>query len=619
MHLDQSRSNPVGESGPTFCAGRKVSGAQKALLWKSLKEDPKCPSRILLEEVARTDEPIPITVRQTNRLRVIWGLNRKKGRPRRIESAKPSVSPGDVIEVTPRLLFVGVHLFEVWIEQQGGLDYVLVLLKQKIEVYKREHPNEDFSLLYHREQTLLLRFKALFFAPLFGIKNLTGFDMQEHPLKTLIGRGYQSSTLSQFLGQLERIDAAEALMPALVPEEAGKIGYVDGHMIAFWTKVSMHKGKITMLGRIMAGSKAVIAHNEEGQALFVEYYPPDIHLSYMIEDYCQKFYAATGIDIFVIDREINSVAMACAFERRGWGLLSMLDSNEYNGLSSFEATEIGKLDDGSRVYSGKWEKPHEDDPRHFVLVEKPEGQVLAYWGTPRVEKSLEPIEWPQVYRQRNEVQENSFKGMIDHGALDINYGRKKIVGPDRHQQRAKEKVEERQEEARQKVEKKENLVRTQQEKVAESEHQGHKKRLEQRQRALVVQEEELKEAKQKQEKLQEQAEALGPPRQRMDRDFRKQRIMTFRTLLLENALVSFIAVLCGKLKENVSLESILRVLFERSGSRVETSSEVIYWVNTEGLSVSYRRMLTEVAEGLSAMDLKWRGKPVYVRLREVPT
>ena len=35
--------------------------------------------------------------------------------------------------------------------------------------------------------------------------------------QTLLGRGYHSSTLSQFLGQLERVGAAEALMPALVP------------------------------------------------------------------------------------------------------------------------------------------------------------------------------------------------------------------------------------------------------------------------------------------------------------------------------------------------------------------------------------------------------------------
>jgi len=38
--------------------------------------------------------------------------------------------------------------------------------------------------------------------------------------------------------------------------------YVDGHMMAYWSRLPMHKGKITMLGRIMAGSQAVIAHDE---------------------------------------------------------------------------------------------------------------------------------------------------------------------------------------------------------------------------------------------------------------------------------------------------------------------------------------------------------------------
>jgi len=64
-------------------------------------------------------------------------------------------------------------------------------------------------------------------------------------------------------------------MPVLVPHPAGQIAYVDGHMMASWSRVPMHKGKITMLGRIMAGSQAVIAHDEAGQALFVAYYPPD--------------------------------------------------------------------------------------------------------------------------------------------------------------------------------------------------------------------------------------------------------------------------------------------------------------------------------------------------------
>ena len=88
-------------------------------------------------------------------------------------------------------------------------------LQQAVEAHKHTHPDDDFALLHHREQTLRRRFQALFFAPLLGIDRLTGFDTHEHPLETLLGRGYHSATLRQFLGQLERIGAAEALMPAV--------------------------------------------------------------------------------------------------------------------------------------------------------------------------------------------------------------------------------------------------------------------------------------------------------------------------------------------------------------------------------------------------------------------
>jgi hypothetical protein len=40
--------------------------------------------------------------------------------------------------------------------------------------------------------------------------------------------------------------------------------------------------------------------------------------------------------------------------------------------------------------------------------------------------------------------------------------------------------------------------------------------------------------------------------------------MTLRTLLLENALTSFMAVLLGVLNIQVSLDCILKVLFERT-------------------------------------------------------
>ena len=89
--------------------------------------------------------------------------------------------------------------------------------KRRCEFTKDDNPDDSFPLLNHGRETIERRFKALIYAPLFGIGKLTEYDMKEHALETIIGRGYQSSTLNQFLGQLERVEAGEALVPALIP------------------------------------------------------------------------------------------------------------------------------------------------------------------------------------------------------------------------------------------------------------------------------------------------------------------------------------------------------------------------------------------------------------------
>jgi hypothetical protein len=622
MHSVQA--TPSVDSCPGFSEGKKITAVQQAQLWSVLSEEPACPSRGVLAKIAQRYEPFPVGLRHVNRLRARWGFSRGKGRPRGAKAAKGSASRGALMHLRPQVLSVGVHLFAAWMDEQELFGQVVSLLQHQIQAYGEAHPDVDFAFLHHKEETLLRRFQALFYGPLCGIEKLTEFDIKEHPLDTLIGRRYQSSTLNQFLGQLERLDAGEALLPALVLADAGETGeprglcYVDGHMIAFWTKASMHKGKITMLGRIMAGSQAVIAHTQSGQAVFVEYYAPDIRMPRMIVRYCQKVVTATGIEVFVIDREANSVELARSFEHHKLGLLSMLDKNEYDGLNSWKARPIGTLADGSLVYEGIWKTLRADDPRYFVLVETSEC-VLVYWGTSKVKETLAPLRWPEVYRQRSELQEQSFKRMKAHGALDVNYGIKKIVGPDRHQQRAIEKLDEAKEKAQQQVAKKEELLTLQEVKVAESQEKGHGTRLEQRQRRLGVIREEWSKAREKVKKILNQLAALGTQKERADRDFRKQTIMTIRTLLLENSLMSFLAALCATLDEKISLECLLTLLFERSGACLETPSEMIYWVNTAGLSALYRETLGKIVKGIGAMNLTCRGKSIRVRLREAPT
>ena len=161
-------------------------------------------------------------------------------------------------------------------------------------------------------------------------------------------------------------------------------------------------------------------------------------------------------------------------------------------------------------------------------------------------------------------------------------------------------------------------VKAQQDKVAESTAKGHGKRLEQRTRHLVTLEQELRDTKAKHMTFAEQGTALGAAGQRADRDFRKQTIMTMRTLLLENMLRTFLVALLATLQTKVRLERVLSLLFERSGARIETLSQVVYWVNTAGLSLPNRRLLSEVVEGLCAMDLQDHGKSMHVRLRDMP-
>jgi hypothetical protein len=587
-------------------------------MWAILHDDPQCPTRMLLDKIAQSQPPIEVSLRQVNRWRARWQHPRPKGRPRGSRTPPSGISEATVVHMTPQLALVGVHVLSHWLDQLGLFDAIVSKLQQAAHTYRQRHPDDDFALLQHRESTLKRRLQALMLAPLLGIETLTAFDTREHPLPTLIGQGYQSSTLTQFLGQLERINAAEVLMGVLIPHTAGRLAYVDGHMIAYWSRRPLHKGKITMLGRIMAGSQAVITHNESGHALFLRYYPPDLPLSQVIVAYCQQVADATGSVVFVIDRAVNSVAMARAFEAQGLGLLCMLDDNEHRGLESFEATHVGQTDDGTPLYSGPWKAARDDDPRHFVIVQSEAGKTLVYWGTSRVKTILEPAQWPQVYRERNELQENSFKRMKDHGALETNYGRKTILGPDRHQQRQRDKLEQSLDKATERAMTKAEALKEQQAKVAESEAKGHGKRLEQRQRTQMELEKELKAAEQQQAKLTERAQALGAPKERGDRDFRKQTIMTWRTLLLENLLMTFLGVLGGHLQSPVSLECLLTLFFERSGSRMETVSQVVYWVNTVGLSLPKRRQLTQIVDGINAMELTHQGKAIHIRLKDPP-
>ncbi len=274
---------------PNFEDGTKLTAEQKLCLWDLIRSDPNVPSSGILNQAVSID----ITIRHLNRLRTEWGLSRPKGRPRKSDARSRSELLPEPIRLESNVSFIGVHIFSCWMEMQEEFPMISELLKMAIELHVEENPTDSFPLLSHKDETLMRRFKALFYAPLFHVGKLIEYDVKEHALESVIGRGFLSSTLNQFLAQLERIDAAPQLMNSLIPLDVHGdcICFIDGHMIPFWSRRSMHKGKITMLGRIMPGSQAVAAHIEDGRAIFFDYLPPDIRLPKIILDFCGELAA----------------------------------------------------------------------------------------------------------------------------------------------------------------------------------------------------------------------------------------------------------------------------------------------------------------------------------------
>ncbi len=609
-----------GDLARVFEDGTKLTAEGKFELWSQIHLYPNAPSRQILEEASQPR----ITIRHLNRLRNSWGISRTKGRPKKPMAEQSSSDVPVPIKLNANLSFIGVHIFACWVEMQGLFPTVLELLKEAILLHMVNHPQDSFPLLNHQDETLLARFRALFFAPLFGVQKLIEYDVREHALETVIGRSYQSSTLNQFLGQLERIDAAPVLKNALISadENTGNICFIDGHMIPFWSRLSMHKGKITMLGRIMAGSQAIVAHIETGHAVYFDYQPPDTRLPKMIIEFCAQIVTLTGIEIFVIDREVNSEAIAREFAEHGWGLLCMLDKSEYKDLSDWETEYIGKLTDGAEVYQGHWkpEKKKNDDTRHFVIVVR-DGRILPYWGTPALAKKVAYLEWPGLYSQRTENQENNFRRMKEHGALDVNYGTKKIECVDRHHQRKVDEKQEQLQKAERKASGKEEKIKEQEKKVEESKEKDHGTRLDQRNNRLAVLKAEHAKIETQKEAIKEGIEKLGPPGTRYDRDFRKQSIMTLRTLLLENKLIEFFSLILVLMSGDVSmnLDSFIRLFFERSGGFYESPLEEVYLVNTKGLSKTNIVTMHKLIGAVNKMGLYRNGKPVRLHVRGYPS
>src|SRR4029450_5404066 len=122
-------------------AGRKLGAVELAVVWQVLHENPQCPSRVVRDQVVQRQVTMNVSVRHLNRLRAKWKLNRSKGRPRQSGLSHPACVVGALVQVTPHLSFVGIHLFARWLDQQACFTPVVARRTPAIPVYPQCHPH----------------------------------------------------------------------------------------------------------------------------------------------------------------------------------------------------------------------------------------------------------------------------------------------------------------------------------------------------------------------------------------------------------------------------------------------------------------------------------------------
>lgn len=131
-------------------------------------------------------------------------------------------------------------------------------------------------------------------------------------------------------------------------------------------------------------------------------------------------------------------------------------------------------------------------------------------------------------------------------------------------------------------------------------------------------EQKLEEKQKVADKLTAQIETIGPVGEREDRDFRKQLIMTTRTLFLQNCLMAFLTTWLELAGITMGIDNLIEMLFSRTGSYIETKTAIIYQVNLKGLASTYKGKIKKLVKAYNEMGLSRNGKPIQLKMRDGP-
>lgn len=168
---------------------------------------------------------------------------------------------------------------------------------------------------------------------------------------------------------------------AWYPGQSPLVIFTDWHTKPHWTKSPAHSGHITMLERVMPGTKQLLLNGPGGHLLRGWNYAVDTHLNHVLvdleADLATKLNRPIAYNIF--DSEGSGLPTALRYAITLQDYLSVLPRQESHTLSVFEVLgdwePVENDADREAVYA-RWADPQkiQADPRRLVLM-RPRGKT----------------------------------------------------------------------------------------------------------------------------------------------------------------------------------------------------------------------------------------------------
>jgi|GEM_PF-299029 len=319
-----------------------------------------------------------------NRLRLQLGLantqacRKSKGRAKGAEGAQPITgTPSERVEPEPVWQEGAGSLLLLAAAQQTGL---FTTLEQSLTsaLHSNSHPTLKQQRLRHsREATRHRLLATLLFLPVAELKR--PWDLRSYTGQLLAGlsergeKAYSYRQVERFLAEAAQLGCDRPLSNGLANWTTGlwhadyltkeavasptseqlRVFYVDGHHKPVYSDKLVPRGLVGKFGKILGCRGLTSLHDSEGHPLLITTARGDHHLTLGLPQIVQQYEEAlfpvenaraSGTKLLLVkevvaDREIMSASFLAEQVGQGRTVTTLLDTNQYKGLASFQ--EVG--------------------------------------------------------------------------------------------------------------------------------------------------------------------------------------------------------------------------------------------------------------------------------------